>query len=171
MAIKGTLKIDGCSETFTLQECEYRLSQTVSVDGIPTSGVCGGLIIATIVTPTKGFVLYEWMLNDFMKKDGTISFVININDKSKKGTRTIRFEEAFCTNLFEYYNGLDKTMMTTRIAINARKIMFGDNTGQGIGLDNQTKKVIEGSVQAVDVLKQKAKSAAGETLQLLDFNY
>ena len=159
MAIKGTLTIDGTSQTFTLQECEYRLTQKVNVDGVPSAGVCGGLIIATIITPTKGFALYEWMVNDFMKKDGTISFVTNVNSKTLPATRSIRFEEAFCTDLFEYFNGNDKSMMTTRLSIQARKILLCDTSGQGIGIDNITKKVIEGQMSAMDNIKEKLKMA------------
>ena len=146
MALKGTLSIDGNTERYTLVECEYRLTQAVSVDGIPEDGVHAGTIVATIVTPTKGYVLYEWMLNDFMKKDGNLCFVTNVNNINKSGTRNIRFEDAFCIDLYEYFNNHNSVMMTTRLVIQARKIMFGDSSNTGIGLDNATKKVVEGPV-------------------------
>ena len=117
------------------------------------------MIIATIITPTKGFTLYEWMVNDFMKKDGIISFITNVNSRTLPATRSIRFEEAFCTDLFEYFNGNDRTMMTTRLSIQARRILFCDTVGQGIGIDNSTKKIIEGQVSGTDNIKEKLKMA------------
>lgn len=158
MALKGTFQIDDNNDIYTLVECEYRLSQSVSADGLPQAGVTGGLIIATIVTPTKGYALYEWMVNDFMKKDGKLSFITNVNGRTLPATRCIRFEEAFCTDLYEYFNGQDSSMMTTRLSIQARKILFADHTGQGIGIDNYTKKVAEGEVKNDDILKAKLKS-------------
>ena len=50
-------------------------------------------------------------------------------------------------------------MMTTRLAIQARKILFCDTTGQGIGIDNITKKMIEGQMSSMDNIKEKLKMA------------
>lgn len=146
MALKGTLKIE--NEVFTLIECEYHLSKKVSVDGLPEDGTHVGTIFVTIATPSNGVTLHEWVLNDYLKKDGILSFVTNVNTK-KPAVRTIVFQDAYCTDLFEYFNGQNSVMMATRIAISARKVLFGDGSGMGIGLDNDKKTVIEGATPFV----------------------
>lgn len=145
MALKGTLQIDGSSDKFSLVECEYRLSQGVDTNGTPDEGVCGGVIIVTIVTPSKGKIFYEWMLYDNRKKDGIITLVTNVNDKNKTSYRFVHFQEGYCVNLYEYFNSHNSVMMTTRIVISARKIFFTDGSGAGIGLDNQSKELIDAS--------------------------
>ncbi len=135
MALKGKLQLDGSNEKYTLVECEYRLARWYGQDGRPYDGPFGGKIVATIVTPAKGHILYEWMLDDFMKKDGTIALVTSVNDTNKTSYRYVRFEDAFCTNLFEYFNGTNNVMMTTRIEITARKITFSDTAGAALGYD------------------------------------
>ena len=144
MALKGKLQIDGSTAKFTLVECEYRLSQGVGTNGKPETGVCGGVIIATIVTPAKGIHFFEWLLCDGRKKDGIISLVTNVN-KSVPSYRFIHFKEAHCVNLYEYFNSHNSTMMTSRVTISARSIFFTDGTGTGIGMDNGSKELIDAS--------------------------
>ena len=145
MALKGKLQIDGSSAKFTLVECEYRLSQGVDTDGKPCTGVCGGVIIATIVTPAEGIHFFDWILCDARKKDGIVSLVTNVNDRNKTSYRFIHFKEAHCVNLYEYFNSHNSTMMTTRVTISARSIFFTDGTGTGIGMDNGSKELIDAS--------------------------
>jgi hypothetical protein len=145
MALKGKLQIDGSSAKFTLEECEYRLSQGVDTNGKPNTGVCGGVIIATIVTPAEGIHFFDWLICDGRKKDGIISLVTNVNDKNKTSYRFIHFKEAYCVNLYEYFNSHNSTMMTTRVTISARSIFFTDGTGTGIGMDNNSKALIDAS--------------------------
>ena len=145
MALKGNLQIDGSTAKFTIVECEYRLSQGVDTDGKPETGVCGGVIIVTIVTPAQGVIFHDWFLCDSRKKDGIVSLVTNVNDKNKTSYRFIHFKEAYCVNLYEYFNSHNSTMMTTRVTISARSIFFTDGTGTGIGMDNNSKELIDAS--------------------------
>ena len=152
MALKGKLQIDGSSTKFTIVECEYRLSQGVDTDGKPETGVCGGVIIVTIVTPAQGVIFHDWFLCDSRKKDGIVSLVTNVNDKNKTSYRYIHFKEAYCVNLYEYFNNHNSTMMTTRVTISARSIFFTDGSGTGIGMDNDSKKLIDASEGLTDPL-------------------
>ena len=152
MALKGKLQIYGSTAEFTIVECEYRLSQGVDTDGKPNTGVCGGVIIATIVTPAQGVIFHDWFLCDSRKKDGIVSLVTNVNDKNKTSYRYINFKEAYCVNLYEYFNSHNSTMMTTRVTISARSIFFTDGSGTGIGMDNDSKKLIDASEGLTDPL-------------------
>jgi hypothetical protein len=151
MALKGKLQIDGSTAKFTIVECEYRLSQGVDTDYKPETGVCGGVIIATIVTPAQGVIFFEWLLNA-RRKDGIVSLVTNVNDKNKTSYRYIHFKEATCVNVYEYFNSHNSTMMTTRVTISARSIFFTDGSGTGIGMDNSSKELIDASQGLTDPL-------------------
>lgn len=155
MALKGKLQIDGSSAKFNIVECEYRLSQGVDTDGKPSTGVCGGVIIVTIVTPAEGIHFFDWMLCDGRQKDGIVTLVTNVN--SKTSYRYIHFKEASCVNLYEYFNGHNSTMMTTRVTISARSIFFTDGTGSGIGMDNSSKELI-GAAQGLTTPLGEGKS-------------
>lgn len=134
MAIKGTLEFKNRTEKYSVVECDYLLSRWFSTyDGKPYDGPFGGTINVTIVTPAKGHGLYEWMLKEDMKIDGTITLVTNVNDTKKTACRSIKFEDAYCTNLFEYFNQKNTNMMTTRIVINAQKMIFSDSYDNSLG--------------------------------------
>ena len=139
MAIKGTLKFKDSDTKYSVVECDYLLSRWFSTyDGKPYDGPFGGTINVTIVTPAKGHGLYEWMLNEDMKKDGTITLVTNLNDSKKTAYRFLKFESAYCTNLFEYFNEKNTNMMTTRIVITALRIIFADGNEHSIGYDRES---------------------------------
>lgn len=134
MAIKGTLKLKDQPEEYSVVECDYLLSRWFSTyDGKPYDGPFGGTINVTIVTPAKGHSLYEWMLHADMKKDGTITLITNVNNSKKTAYRFIKFEDAYCTNLFEYFNDKNTNMMTTRIVIHATRTFFGDGNNISLG--------------------------------------
>jgi hypothetical protein len=138
MAIKGTLQLKGSDTKYSVVECDYLVSRWFNTyDGKPYDGPFGGTINVTIATPAKGHGLYEWMLNDDMKKDGTITLVTNLNDSKKTAYRYLIFENAYCTNLFEYFNQKNTNMMTTRIVITALRFYFSDGNGNSIGYSNE----------------------------------
>ena len=153
MAIKGKLELDDSNEKYTVVECDYLLSRWFNpIDGKPFDGPFGGTINVTIATPAKGHGLYEWMLDEDMKKDGTIALVTNVNDTNKTAYRYIKFEDAYCTNLFEYFNGKNTNMMTTRIVITAQKIIFSDAYGSSLGYDRATHSPIHTSGKRPEIL-------------------
>lgn len=142
MAIKGKMYIDGYSKNFSLVECEYNFNQTVDSDGLPNDGISGGQVIATIVTPSKGVFLYEWMLHNWMFHNGYIEFVTNVNS-SHPSYHIIMFEDAKCVDLFEYFNNQNHVMMTTRLTLQCGKIGFYNENDGGIAYDFRRKKVVE----------------------------
>ena len=82
------------------------------------------------------------MLKEDMTIDGTITLVTNVNDTKKTAYRYIKFEDAYCTNLFEYFNDKNNNMMTTRIVINAQRMIFSDGNGNSLGYDKKDHKPI-----------------------------
>lgn len=154
MAIKGTLQFKDITEKYTVVECDYLLSRWFSTyDGKPYDGPFGGTINVTIATPAKGHGLYEWMLKADMTIDGTITLVTNLNDTKKTACRYIKFEDAYCTNLFEYFNDKNNNMMTTRIVINAQRMIFSDGYGNSLGYNRVDHKPIHTMGKSPDIIK------------------
>ena len=142
MALKATLSITGHGTSYSVVECEYKLSQAVNIDGIPCDGVRGGKIIVTIAAPEKSNFLHEWMLNDHRQYDGSIKLDVNYNRLSRNATRTIEFHNAYCIELYEYFNNQNSDMMTMRLTLYSGAIFFVEPTVMAVGLDNVHKQVV-----------------------------
>jgi len=143
MALKGTLKIIGAPSDYNIVECEYKLTQQVGFDGTPSAGVVGGKVIVTIVSPEKSRFLHEWMLHDHMQHDAWIYLDVSYNRFSDNATRRIFVEDAYCIELFEYFNNQNSNMTTMRLTIYATRIQFLDLMSTGVGLDNKARKLID----------------------------
>ena len=141
MALKATLKIADVNQEFTIIEFEYRLYQFMNTNGTPIEAPHGGMIIVTINTPEKSGPLYDWMLNPTKQIDGKISTTINAKNK-QNSYKTIHFQSAYLTNMFEYFNNQNSDMMTTRLVIHAEKLFFVDGDGIGIGFNAQNQTVV-----------------------------
>lgn len=129
MAIKGEFwfeDMDVDAPGYTMLECEYSLSQEVNKsNGIPISGIEASQIVVTVVTPSKGNLLYEWMMAEFGFKSGVI--LLKTSAKSSKYSRRyVLFENAKCVGLYDYFNYHSSSMMTTRITIQPGRIAFID---------------------------------------------
>ena len=142
MALKSTLKLADINQEFTIVEFEYRLYQFVNTIGVPIDAPHGGMIIVTINTPEKSGPLYGWMLNPTKQIDGKIETTINAKNK-QNSFKTIHFQGAYLTNMFEYFNNQNSDMMTTRLVIHAEKIYFIDGDGIGVGFNAQNQTAIK----------------------------
>ena len=126
MALKGKMKIEGVNELFTVLECEYNLSQHVNPNnGLPESGLKASQLLVTIVSPSKGRPLYEWMMDEFHYLNGVIRLVTNVNSH-RSAYRHVWFENGKCVGLYEYFNSQNSAMMTTRLTIQPAKMGFID---------------------------------------------
>jgi hypothetical protein len=143
MALKGQLKIEGINDSYTVVECEYYFNQSVNRNnGLPESGMDAGQIIVTIVTPSKGKPLYEWMLDEFNYLNGVIKLVTNVNSH-RPANRYVWFLNGKCVNLYEYFNSHNSVMMTTRLTIQPAKMGFMDGDkldGASVGYDFRHKR-------------------------------
>ena len=122
-------------------ECEYRLTQKINTDGLPSDGVKGGIITVPIVSPEKARFFFEWMLKDDLTHQGMIYLEVNAN-RFTTAYRRIFFEEAYLIDLYEYFNNQNSNMMTMRLVISASRIQFAEVHSAGIGLDNIKKQPI-----------------------------
>lgn len=126
MALKAKMKVEGISELFTVVECEYSMNQKVNPsNGLPQYGLDASQLEVTIVSPSKGRPLYEWMMEEFHYRNGVIRLVTNVNSH-RPAYRHVWFENGKCVGLYEYFNGQNSAMMTTRLTIQPAKMGFVD---------------------------------------------
>ncbi len=131
MALKGYLEIEGVTEHYTVLECEYYFNQRVNPNnGLPQCGLEASQITVTIVSPAKGRPLYDWMMEEFHYLNGQIRLITNVNSH-RPAIRYVWFENAKCVHLYEYFNGQNSVMMTTRLTIQPAKMGMID----GVHLD------------------------------------
>lgn len=134
MAIKATLFVRGHDKEFRLVECEYRFSIPTDPDGTVNDGVFGGQIKATIVTPPDFSTMYAWLFNQNTLLNGYLDFVTNMNSNHPAWHR-VMFEDARAVDIYEYFNNQSKTMMTTRLTLQCRKIAFYSKKESEPGFD------------------------------------
>ena len=122
MALTAELTID--NRRYGILECEYEFNQSIDITGRPSDRPRGGVINLVIVSPDDSdLTFHEWMRDKDTTKDGTI--VLAVNRDSVNAPKTIKFEEAYCIRLYEYFNDNNALPMYTKLSIIASSITFG----------------------------------------------
>lgn len=106
-------------------ECAYDFSQTVDDTGKPVSRPQGGTI--TFVMPASSdddLFFYKWMFNKTAVKSGQFHFTVYTH-ANKLSYKTVRFINAYCIGLKDYFNDNDSRLMYTTVTISAEKIEVG----------------------------------------------
>lgn len=124
MAITATLKLDGKEPGYNVLVCEYEFNQPIDSNGKPCANPKGGIIQFTIQSPSENdTTFHEWMLSKTNVKKGDFEFVITVGaEKSKK---ILKFEQAHCIHLNEYFDNQSPIQMLAKITLSAAKISFG----------------------------------------------
>ena len=122
MALTGILTID--STKYEVLECEYEFTQAVDHTGRPTDRTRGGMINVVIVAPDDNDLsLHEWMRDKDTTKDDTIKLVVNQGNVFKD--KTIKFKDAYCVRLYEYFNNNNSVQMYLKLSMMAGTVAFG----------------------------------------------
>ncbi|MBP5327283.1 MAG: hypothetical protein J6Y98_05165 [Bacteroidales bacterium] len=126
MALEATLVFDEKKGTeYRLLECSYEFSQSLDITGRPSDRPRGGIIKVAIVAPDDSdLIFHEWMFAKDLVKDGVIRFDVNKN--SVFAPKKIRFKNAYCVGLREYFNDGNALPMYTEITIAAGQLLFGE---------------------------------------------
>lgn len=123
MALLGSLKIDG--RKYGIVECEYEFTQAVDDTGKPTSRPMGGQI--TFVMPATSdddVFFYKWMVHKTEVKSGVFRFCVYSNNNILS-YKTVKFINAYCIRLKDYFNDHDSKLMYTTVTISAEAIKIG----------------------------------------------
>ncbi|MCG8697154.1 MAG: type VI secretion system needle protein Hcp [Bacteroidales bacterium] len=119
MSFKAKLSIAG--KEINVLSCTYDLIQEVDATGRPSSITRGGRI-KLITESTGDTFFFEWMCNNFERKDGTITFYKRDTDAKAK---ELEFKEGYLVKYEENFNAFDNKAMTESFMISAHSIAMG----------------------------------------------
>lgn len=119
MSFKSRLKVAG--KEVNVLACSYALKQETDATGRPSSITRGGKITLTVEsTGDTGF--FEWMTNNFERKDGAIVFVKRDTDATLK---ELKFKEAYLVDYKENFDSSDDSPITETFTLSAQSIELG----------------------------------------------
>jgi len=124
MSFKAKLKVAG--KEVNVIECNYKMKQETDATGRPSSITRGGKIDLTIEsTGDTGF--FEWMCNNFERKNGTIVYIKRDTDATLK---ELNFTEAYMVEYEESFDSLGERPVTEKFTLSAKTIKLG--TGEHV---------------------------------------
>ena len=122
MSFKSVFEVAG--KKMVVKHCSYDLTQEVDATGRPSSITRGGRI-RLVVEATGETDLFEWMVNNFERKDGTVTFFKRDSDAELK---KLNFKEGYLVKFEESFDSDDKSPMTVAFTISARELSMGSGT-------------------------------------------
>jgi hypothetical protein len=120
MSFKAKISIDGTD--YNVLHCNFSLHQEVDATGRPSSITRGGNI-SVVIESTDSTALFEWMCDNYMRKDGTITF--NKRDEDAK-LKELKFTEAYLVAYEESFDHTGTGAMITSFTMSAREINMGN---------------------------------------------
>ena len=119
MSFKSKLKVGG--KELNLLHASYDLYQEVDGSGRPSSVTRGGTITLTVESTGDSF-FFEWVTNNFERKDGSIVFVKRDTDATLK---ELNFKEGYCVKYKETFDSTGTNPLTETFTISAIEISMG----------------------------------------------
>ena len=119
MAFKVKLKVAG--KEFNILKVSYALFQETDATGRPSSVARGGKIDIEI-EGTESPEFFEWMVNSFERKDGSIVF---LKRDSEATLKELKFTEGYLVKHRENFEASGGQPLTESFTISARKIEMG----------------------------------------------
>jgi hypothetical protein len=122
MSFKSELEVAG--KKYVVKHCSYDLSQEVDATGRPSAITRGGRIRLTVES-TGETDLFEWMVNNFERKDGKVVFYKRDTDAKLK---ELAFKEAYLVKFEENFDADSSYPMTISFTLSARELSGGNGT-------------------------------------------
>ena len=119
MSFKAKLKVGG--KDLNILHASYDLHQEIDASGRPSSVTRGGTIELTVES-TGDTMFFEWMTNNFERKDGSIMFVKRDTDAKLK---ELNFKEAYMIKYKETFDNTGTNPLTETFTISAVEITMG----------------------------------------------
>ncbi len=120
MAFKAKLKVGG--KEYNVLSCNYALSQETDATGRPSSVTRGGKIYLE-VEATAETSFFEWMTNNFERRDGSIVFLKRDTDATAK---ELTFTEAYMVKYQENFDSTGSNPLVEKLTLSAREIGVGN---------------------------------------------
>ncbi len=122
MSFKSKLVVGG--KTLNILDAKYKLFQEIDATGRPSSVTRGGTIEISVESTGDSF-FYEWMADNFDRKDGTIEYSKRDTDAKLK---EVRFTEAYMTKYEEKFDSTGTNPLVETFTISARELTIGNGT-------------------------------------------
>jgi hypothetical protein len=119
MSFKAKFKV-GDKEVNVL-DCHYALRQEVDSTGRPSSVTRGGQISLTVES-TADTAFFEWMTNNWERKDGSIVFIKRDTDATQK---ELKFTEAYLVAYSESFDSVNEKPLSESFTLSAKTIELG----------------------------------------------
>lgn len=119
MSFKSKLKVGG--KELNILNASYDLHQEVDATGRPSSVTRGGRIHLTIESTGDSF-FFEWMTNNFERKDGVIQYVKRDTDAKLK---ELNFSEGYLVKYKESFDSTGNNPLIESFTISAKEISCG----------------------------------------------
>lgn len=122
MSFKARLKVAG--KEVNVLGCSYALKQETDATGRPSSITRGGKITLNVES-TGDTTFFEWMCNNFERKDGSIVFIKRDTDATLK---ELTFKEAYLVDYRENFDSTGENPITESFTLSAKEIGVGNGT-------------------------------------------
>ena len=122
MSFKAKFKAAG--KELNVLDADYSLHQEVDPTGRPSSITRGGKIRLTVES-NQETDLFEWMCNNFERKDGSIVFFKRDSDATLK---ELKFKEGYLIDFEESFHSANNNPMNITFSISAKEITMGNGT-------------------------------------------
>ncbi len=120
MSFKAQLEVAGAKNN--VLDLSYTMKQETDATGRPSSITRGGQITITVES-TGDTKYFEWMCNNFERKDGKIIFTKRDSDATMK---ELSFKEGYLVSYHEHFNAAGENPITETFTISAKEISMGN---------------------------------------------
>jgi type VI protein secretion system component Hcp len=122
MSFKAKLKVAG--KELNVLSSHYSLKQETDATGRPSAITRGGKITVT-VEGSGDTTFFEWMCNNFERKEGSVVFIKRDGDATMK---ELKFKEAYLVDYSENFDNTGDSPITETFTISAKEITLGTGT-------------------------------------------
>lgn len=122
MSFKLELNVGG--KKVNVLNCTYALKQETDSSGRPSTVTRGGKITLTVES-TGETTFFDWMINNFERKDGNIVF---LKRESNATMKQLDFKEAYLVDYRENFDNANEQPVTETFTLSARVISIGGSS-------------------------------------------
>jgi hypothetical protein len=108
-------------KSYNVLHVSYDLTQETDASGRPSAVTRGGRIMVEVES-TGGTEFFEWMCNNFERKDGSVKF---IKRDSNATLKELKFTEAYMVKYKENFDSTGAKPLTETFMLSARQISLG----------------------------------------------
>ncbi len=119
MSFKANIEVGG--KVLNIVDLSYALNQEVDATGRPSSITRGGTITVTVESTADSF-FFEWVTNNFERKDGSVIFTKRDTDAKLK---ELKFKEAYLVSYKETFDSTGTKPLVETFTLSAKELELG----------------------------------------------